>query len=317
MRAAFCIIVLYGLFLWQIRRITAQIASEPPTWYFGKSVRFQRYTDPECTLLPSTSSFGSSAGWFGGLNTFTVKLTGSDCVKIPTTQLGQPADTYARFQFGRQSSYLSCTPGASMNNPNLELWYYVGSACMGPPSSTRQLYPPQYSFEFLREFNKCQLDVGDSNSHNYYKVFCEVPYPNNTVIGPVGPAGPAGPVGLAGPVGPVGPAGPAGPAGLAGPPGPVGPSGSHTVYNITEVRILPTIVRPEDLIPIIQSLMKTNASLFKINSVSSFSSPSPVPVSVINGSTNENQKSDASKWSLDVPLLIFAGVPFLFFFFHL
>jgi hypothetical protein len=87
----------------------------------------------------------------------------------------------------------------------------------------------------------------------------------------------------------------------------------HTNIHTNITTFVPTIVKPDDLIPLIQSLMKTNASLFKSLSVLSVSPPSNSNSSSVNGPPNQ-QKQESSGIRLDVPLLILAGVPALFFF---
>lgn len=86
------------------------------------------------------------------------------------------------------------------------------------------------------------------------------------------------------------------------------------VYITNNITVsVPSIVQPSDLIPLIQSLMKTNASLFKPFSVSSQevtvnnSSPSPVV-----GASNKSPSSGAG--GIDVGLLVLTILPAVFFF---
>ena len=83
---------------------------------------------------------------------------------------------------------------------------------------------------------------------------------------------------------------------------------STIVRNITT--IVPTIVQPEDLIPLIQTLMVRNSSLFK-----TFSVPSPVPapptipvVNSINAPNNTQSRSDASERSLLGTMVVLWGL---------
>jgi hypothetical protein len=85
----------------------------------------------------------------------------------------------------------------------------------------------------------------------------------------------------------------------------------NVVNNITT--FVPTIVKPDDLIPLIQSLMKTNASLFKPLSVSAVSPPSNLNSSSVSGPPNE-QKQENNGTKLDVALLTFVVFPAAFFF---
>lgn len=177
MRAAILLCILYGFFLFTLKRVLGQTASLP-TWYFGNAIRFQRFTDSECVNLPSTS--GNNYGWFGGLNTFTVKLTGLDCLKVPSRVLNDPANTWIQFRFPRMSQFLTCTPASWPTYPNFEIWFFTNPTCMGPFASSRTLYPPSNDFELLRDTNKCLYDRGDGSDPQFYKVFCDVPYPNST-----------------------------------------------------------------------------------------------------------------------------------------
>ena len=85
----------------------------------------------------------------------------------------------------------------------------------------------------------------------------------------------------------------------------------HT--NITT--LVPSIVKPADLIPLIQSLMVSNASLFKAFSVLSQSTtnnsspPSPPPVA---GAPNKSPSSGGP--GFDVGLMVFTLIPAVFFF---
>jgi hypothetical protein len=88
------------------------------------------------------------------------------------------------------------------------------------------------------------------------------------------------------------------------------------VYIHTNVTTLvPSIVKPADLIPLIQSLMVSNASLFKAFSVLSQSTtnnsspPSPPPVA---GAPNKSPSSGGP--AFDVGLMAFTLVPAVFFF---
>jgi hypothetical protein len=95
------------------------------------------------------------------------------------------------------------------------------------------------------------------------------------------------------------------------------PNSTLPVYIHTNITTLvPSIVRPSDLIPLIQSLMVSNASLFKAFSVLSqqqvtTNNSSPSPPSIV-GAPNKSPTSGGP--AFDVVLVTFALVPAAFFF---
>jgi len=249
----------YGYWLFQLGfpsiayfgyQVAAQSQATVPTWYFGNAIRFQRYNDNYCSQLPSSNG-SSGVGWFGGEYTFTVPLKQNNCVKLPTMVINQPSNTYLSFRWTESvmGNTHTCTPGASLNFPNIDLWFHMDTQCQYSPVTTRQLYQPAYDFPMLRDMNYCFRDQGTSGDFQYYRVFCDVPEPTKHIT-------------------------------------------THTTQthyvtnNITQ--ILPSVVKPDDLIPLIQTLMARNASLFRILS----NTPSPAPIAA--APNQQPQKSSAS-----------------------
>lgn len=234
-----------------------------------------------CTILPaSNTSTGSNNGWLGGLNSISVKLTGNDCIKIPSNKLGNAANTYIKFTWGIGSNNQFCSLGSVGNiAPTLE--YYTTSACTGSYQSV--VSNAGDTFWSLPNPNECINDRGDGGNYQYYRVTCDVPEQTKTISSVI--------------------------------------SESRTIVNNITTYVVnnisvPTIVRPADLIPLIQSLMITNASLFRPFAIASLevpanaSSPSPPPLVA---APNTATKSDGN--TLDVGLLGLLVVSALVFFF--
>jgi hypothetical protein len=268
----------YGYCLFQlgfpiIARFGYQVAAEPqeaqvPTWYVGNGIRFQRYTDPFCTRLP-TSNTSDGFGWFGGEYTFRVPLKQPHCVKLPSNMFGQPQNTYLWFRWDTSLSgnTMTCTPGASMNFPNnIELWFHNEPNCQFSPMATRPLYLPYIDFPMLRDMNYCFRDT-QAGGDSYYRAFCDVPEPTKTVTKNITTYVPTTHY-------------------VTNNITTYVPTTHYVTNNVTQ--ILPSVVKPDDLIPLIMTLMARNASLFRILS----NTPSPAPVAA--APNQQPQKSSAS-----------------------
>lgn len=216
----------------------------------------------------------------------TFKMDGTSCVKLSTSR-GEWVQMY--FQNGNNG----CAAGSSSGSMG-ELRYFDHPECR--QNEWRNVVNQmEVGTHFAGDGGMCFNDRGASPGIVYYRTFCDIAPPSVPVPVPILITNNITQVML---------------------------ETRNVVNNITT--FVPTIVKPDDLIPLIQSLMKTNASLFKPLSVSpvsapslinssSVSSPSLINSSSVNGPTNE-QKQQSSGLRLDVPLLIFAGVPVLFFF---
>lgn len=256
-------------------------------WWKGNSVSFYKYrNDGNCRQLALNSTvpnyndlngyvgFNQNGAWFGGLDKITFKLDGTSCVRV-STHRGEWVQML--FQNGAQG----CSVGSGQSVMG-DLRYYDHPEC--------RTNEHRNQVDFMAMGGATPLDgtfcfndrgVGGAPYAVYYRAFCEVSQPTSTITNTI--------------------------------------INNHTntiVNNLTSTivrnitTIVPTIVQPEDLIPLIQTLMVRNSSLFK-----TFSVPSPVPapptipvVNSINAPNNTQSRSDASERSLLGTMVVLWGL---------
>jgi len=271
-------------------QVAAQVQIAPPTWYFGSSVRFQRYADPLCTELPSSTN-STNIGWFGGEYSFTVPLTQPNCIKLPSPIIGQPANTYIHFRWPIfPANTVTCTPGGSPNFPNIDLVFHDSANCQHSPMSERQLgIYPNPEFPFLRDMNYCFRDQGSTTAH-YYRIFCVVPEPTSTVTHNITTYVPSTHY-------------------VTNNITTYVPSTHYVTNNITTY--VPTVVKPEDVMAMLMLLMVRNASFFKTNTVPAPAPPqAPSPISTT-PNLPPKQASSASDTEMLCTYAVLWGLLFL------
>lgn len=255
----------------------------PPTVFWrGNAITFYKYrNDGSCLNLATNSSvtngyagMDEQNGWFGGLDRFTVKMDSSLCIKVPTRKLGNPGNTWIRFQFDQ--GYNGCSTGYNSGS-QYNIHFFTDSECrMGQQSSTVNFWDAGGAM--LPRDGECFYDRGGASNppqgQIYYRAFCDVVLPNittthvypTTVI-----------------------------------------SNNHTTYvSNNHTTYVPTIVKPEDVMAMLQTLMVRNATFFKSLKTLDVSSTPPPPPPILAASSVTKQQSGSGTLVSDVALILVA-----------
>ena len=246
-------------------------------WWRGNAITFIKYrNDPSCRQIAVPGSdngygFNQNGGWFGGADKITFLMNSTSCIRV-STHRGEWAQVY--FNSGSMGCGVNAPGGGMMdiryfNHPECrqnEWQNIVYGPSIGPLSSIE---------------GTCWADRGAGGVEIYYRYFCDVAKPAATVTNAVTNVFPV--TNLTRYV--------------------------HTTNNITQyvhttnniTTYVPTIVRPDDLIPLIETLMKRNASMFKVQNVLGPISPPASPetttpplVKILNSTANEPKRSSAA-----------------------
>lgn len=245
-------------------------------WWRGESITLQKYrNDGNCRQIAVNSSvpnhhitngynFDEQNGWLGGIDTVTFKLDSTSCVKVPSKKNGSPDNTWIKAQImGGNNAGCSVASGPGQV-PSFELQYFADSACSG--SWLTNVNQMEVGYSISGDGSTCWSDRGAGGNYIYYRMFCNVARP---ITGQIVQTYPITHTNIT----------------------------HYIVNNITNY--VPTNVRPDDLVPLIQTLMARNKSIFTVQSLSMFSPPAPpetkpMQINSINGSANTPQRSSAS-----------------------
>lgn len=280
----------YWLFLLGLASFT-RVRGQGPTpvfsspdyvWWRGNAVTFQKYkfNGENCRDIAVAGntpdidgySFNQNGAWLGGANKITFLMNGTSCHRV-STHRGEWVQMY--FPSGTSGCGIGGQSGSMA-----ELRYFDHPECR--QNEWRNVVNHMEFGGFINgEGGSCFQDRGAGGSPIYYRAFCDVARPitgqiTQTHVHPV-------------------------------------TNITHYVNYVTNITTyVPTIVRPDDLIPLIETLMKRNSSMFKIQEVKPFFGPSPSPspphINSINAQNNTQSRSDASERSLFGPMVVLWGL---------